>query len=99
MFRYSDLETVRRHNQELYAEAERYRLLKNGQLEKQAEQGHSNKSLLVNIKTWITDSITQLGCAIQAWMAQGLSRGNAAGRSRLAPVDYQCRCQPEPCAE
>lgn len=91
MYRNLDLDSVKLHYQELYAEAERYRLIKNSMLFNRIDQTRWYMRLLDGIGAWIT----RWRCTIQAQFSQNLF----PGVSRLAAVQNPCQCLPEPCSE
>ncbi len=91
MHRNSDLDYVKLHFQELYAEAERYRLIKNSKQFKPADQPRWYIHLFNSIVDWIT----RLSCLFQRRLPQDLF----PGLSRLALNAGPCACAPEPCKE
>jgi hypothetical protein len=91
MNRFSDLDYVNLHFQELYAEAERYRQIKNS---KQFEPVDQNRWYL-NIWDRISGWVARWRCQLQ-----GLIPQNWFPRfSNLALNPSPCTCTPEPCTE
>jgi hypothetical protein len=91
MHRFSDLDYVNIHFQELYAEAERYRQIKNS---KQFEP--------VRVSRWVA----QIGERLSIWVArlqcrlqERLPRNLFSSFPNLGLKPGPCTCTPEPCTE
>ena len=91
MYRSTDLEVVKLHIQELYAEAERNRLIKNSKQFGPADQTRWYIRLLDSITTWVS----KWRCLLQGRLPQNLF----PGLNNLALNPGPCTCAPEPCTE
>jgi hypothetical protein len=91
MYRHSDHEIVKYHFQELYAEAERNRLIKQSGLWVERRKNRWDVRLLNGIGTWIVS----WRCILQGQFAQNLF----PGLSKLAAGHNPCLCVPEPCPD
>ena len=91
MHRFSDLDYAKQHIQELYAEAEQYRLIK---ISKQFEQAGQTR--------WYVQLLDRLGAWVARWRCrlQGRLSQNLFPRfNTLALNPSPCACAPEPCPE
>jgi hypothetical protein len=95
MYRNTDLDYVSLHRQDIYAEAERNRLIKaSGILQERRQNSWWMKSLRV-IPVWLA----RWSCAIQATLVQGRLSVFYPTASRLPIFSDPCVCAAEPCAD
>jgi hypothetical protein len=91
MHRFSDLDYVNLHFQELYAEAERYRQIKNSKQSEPVQVIRWYARILESISGWVARWRCQLqGRLSQHWLQRF---------SNLALKPGPCTCAPEPCTE
>jgi hypothetical protein len=93
MHRFTDLDYAKLHFQELYAEAERERLIKNSKQFEPGNQTHWYVQILDRLSVWVA----RWRCKVQARIPQ--SQGLFYGLNLLAPAYNPCSCNPEPCTE
>jgi hypothetical protein len=91
MYRNTDLEAVKYHFQELYAEAERNRLIKNSRPFKPADPNRWFIRLFDRITSWAAN----WRCLLQGRLAQNLF----PALNNLAMNPDPCTCAPEPCTQ
>jgi hypothetical protein len=91
MRRNSDFDYIKLHFQELYAEAERYRLIKNSKQSQPANTTRWYSRLWEHLTAWLT----RLGCLFQNRIPQNMF----PGVNRLVLDSGPCACAPEPCKE
>ena len=91
MNQYSDLDYAKLHFQELYAEAERYRLIKNSKQFEPASQIRWYARLFEHLHAWIV----RWRCIFQGRLSQNL----VPGLNNLVLDPAPWTCAPEPCME
>ena len=91
MYRNSDLDYVKLHIQELYAEADHYRLIKQS---KQFEPADRNR-WLIRLLDSVTTRIARWRCTLQGRLPQSLF----PVLNNLALAPNPCACASEPCSE
>ena len=91
MYRDSDLEVVKLHFQEFYAEAERNRLIKQSGVWEERRKNRWYVFLLNGIAAWMA----RWRCILQGRLPQSLF----PGLNNLALNPSPCTCAPEPCTE
>jgi hypothetical protein len=91
MHRNSDLDYVNLHFQELYAEAERYRQIKN------SKQFGAVQAIRWYAQTW--DRLSRRVARWQCRLQQRLPQNWFPSITNLALKPGPCTCTPEPCRE
>jgi hypothetical protein len=91
MYRHTDLDYVKLHIQELYAEADRERLIKNSNQYTNA----NHTRWFIRILDRFTAMIARWRCVLQGRFPQSLF----PILNSLALAPNPCTCAPEPCSE
>ncbi len=91
MHRYSDLNSAKLHIQELYAEAGRFRQIKNSKLFEPIDQTRWYIRSLDRVSAWVA----RWKCMLQGRLPQSMF----TVLNNLALAPNPCTCMPEPCKE
>jgi hypothetical protein len=91
MYQHSDLEVVKLHFQELRAEADRNRLIKQSGLWEERGKNRWYLHLLTVIGAWLA----KWSCILQSQLSKNLF----PGIHRMAVIQDPCLCATQPCTE